>query len=279
MVLSLRRSAIGAGWYEHPRVEIAERQSEVAGLGVHWRQAGEAPVLYVHGVPTASFDWDPMLRRIGGVAPDLPGFGRSDKPGDFDYSIEGYDRFLEAFTEHAGLERFSLVVHDWGGVGLALAQRFPERIERLVLFSCVPLMPGYRWHRVARAWRTPVLGELTMGFTTRYGMRRSLPPGLADRAWECFDQGTQRAILRLYRASSPEVLARAGENLGALRAPALVLWPTADPYIDAGFGQRYADALGGETTLELVEGAGHWTWHERPELVERVADFVSRPIY
>ena len=262
------------GCYEHPPVEIADHQTEVAGLGVHWRRAGNAAVLYLHGVPTSSFDWNPFLERVGGVAPDLPGFGRSAKPADFDYSIGGYDRFLEAFAEHAGLERFSLVVHDWGGVGLALAQRFPERIERLVLFSCVPLLPDYRWHRVARAWRTPLLGELLMGFTTRYGLRRAMPRELADRAWDCFDQGTQRAILRLHRSSPPAVLAQAGARLGELRAPALVLWPGADPYISASFGRRYADALGGETELELVEGAGHWTWHERPELVDRAAAFL-----
>jgi pimeloyl-ACP methyl ester carboxylesterase len=256
-------------------LKITEHQGEVGGLGVHWRRAGDAPVLYVHGVPTASFDWDPFLERVGGVAPDLPGFGRSAKPGDFDYSIDGYDRFLEAFTAHIGLERFSLVVHDWGVVGLALAQRFPGRIERLVVFTCVPLLPGFHWHRVARGWRTPVVGELMMGFTTRYAMRRSLPPAVADRAWECFDQGTQRAILRLYRASPPKVLARAGARLGDLRAPALVLWPTADPYIGGSFGQRYADALGGEAELELVDGAGHWTWHERPELVERAGAFLA----
>ena len=52
-------------------------------------------------------------------------------------------------------------------MGLALAQRFPERIERLVVFTCVPLLPGYRWHRVARGWRTPLIGELLMGFTHR----------------------------------------------------------------------------------------------------------------
>ena len=256
-------------------MEIVEQRSEVSGLSVHWLRAGDAPVLYVHGVPTASFDWNPFLERLGGVAPDLPGFGRSDKPGDFDYSIAGYDNFLEAFTEEVGLRRFSLVVHDWGCAGLALAQRFPERVERLVLFTCLPLLPDFHWHRVARAWQTPVVGELTMGFTTRYGLRRSLPRELADRAWECFDQGTQRAILTLYRASPPEVLEQAGRRLGDLRAPALVLWPTADPYIDASFGQRYADALGGEVELELVEGAGHWTWHERPELVERVAAFLG----
>ena len=74
-------------------------------------------MLYVHGVPTRRSTGSPSSSAIGGVAPDLPGFGRSAKPADFDYSISGYDRFLEAFAEHAGLERFSLVVHDWGGSG------------------------------------------------------------------------------------------------------------------------------------------------------------------
>ena len=157
----------------------------MGGIETHWLQAGEAPILYLHGVPTASFDWLPLLERTGGVAPDLPGFGRSGKPADFDYSIRGYDRWLESFTAELGLERFSLVVHDWGGVGLALAQRFPERVQKLVMFSCVPLLPGHTWHRVARGWRTPLVGELLMGFSTRRAFRRSLPAAIADRAWDC----------------------------------------------------------------------------------------------
>jgi pimeloyl-ACP methyl ester carboxylesterase len=257
-----------------PRVEIAERRGQVAGLEVAWRRAGDAPILYLHGVPTASWDWEPFLARTGGVAPDLPGFGRSAKPVQFDYSIAGYDRFLEAFCAEAGLERFSLVMHDWGAVGLALAQRLPERIDRLVLSACVPLLPGYRWHRVARAWRTPVVGELTMGFTTLRAFRRGLPPSIADRAYDDFDHGTQRAILKLYRSAPPDALARAGEGLGDLRRRALVLWPTRDPYIGAEFGRGYADALGGDVELEPID-AGHWPWLDRPEMVERVAAFLG----
>jgi pimeloyl-ACP methyl ester carboxylesterase len=255
-------------------VEIAGRRSEAAGLEVFRRQAGDAPVLYLHGVPTAGWDWESFLVRTGGVAPDLPGFGSSAKPGDFDYSIPGYADFLEAFCAEAGLDRFSLVMHDWGGVGLALAQRRPELVERIVLTACVPLLPGYRWHRVARAWRTPVVGELAMGFSTRFAFRRSLPPEIADRAYDDFDHGTQRAILRLYRSASPEVLAAHGKRLGELRCPALVMWPTRDPYIGADFGRRYADALGGEVELEEVD-AGHWPWLERPGMIERVAAFLG----
>ena len=67
------------------------------------------------------------------------------------------------------------------------------------------------------------------------------------------------------------MLARAGERLGEIRAPALVLWPEDDPYIGAEFGPAHADALGGETTLEMVSG-GHWPWLKDPELIDRTAE-------
>jgi pimeloyl-ACP methyl ester carboxylesterase len=266
-------------------VQVVERKGEVAGVEVAWREAGgPAPILYVHGVPTGSWDWIPFLERTGGVAPDLPGFGESAKPGDFDYSIEGYGRFIERLCQAQGLERLSLVVHDWGAVGLAFAQRFPERIERLVLFSSVPFLPGYRWHRIARIWRRPLLGELLMGFGSKRAFRRlsaeatiepgPLPDWFIDQAWAHYDHGTQRAILKLYRSAPEDALARAGERLGELRCPALVLWPTRDPYIPEKFGPAYADALGGPAELELVE-AGHWSWLDRPELIERAATFLG----
>jgi pimeloyl-ACP methyl ester carboxylesterase len=269
--------------------EVVEQTGEVGGVATHWREASvtdtTTPVLYVHGVPTASWDWLPYLERIGGVAPDLPGFGSSGKPADFDYSIAGYDRWLEAFVDATGLARFSLVVHDWGGLALALAQRFPERIERLVLHSCVALLPGYRWHWVARIWRTPGLGELFQATSTKSALRLMsrqsnvmagpMPHWFIDRVWSSYDTGTRRAILRLYRSAPPDVLASAGQRLGDLRCPALVLWPTADPYIGVEFGQRYADALGGDVELEIVERAGHWMWLDRPDVIDRAAEFLA----
>jgi pimeloyl-ACP methyl ester carboxylesterase len=188
--------------------------------------------------------------------------------------VAGYDAFLESFCSHVGLDRLSLVMHDWGGAGLAFAQRFPERIERLVLISALPLLPGFRWHRTARWWRRAGVGEAIMGVTTKWALRRELPDGLADRVWPDFDHGTQRAILKLYRSAPESSLAAAGGRLGELRCPALVIEPTRDPYIPVGFGRAYADALGGEVTLEHVD-AGHWPWLEHPDLVGRVLGFLS----
>jgi pimeloyl-ACP methyl ester carboxylesterase len=270
-------------------IAVSERGDEVAGVPVHWREAPSpdrtrAPVLYLHGNPTDGDDFLPFLVRAGGIAPDLPGFGRSGKSATFDYSIPGYADFLEAFVDHLHLERFSLVVHDWGGVGLALAQRRPAAVERLVVINCVPLLPGYRWHRWARIWRTPVAGELAMGFTSRFALRRALRRafvtsgdhvrGLADRAWSHFDHGTQRAALKLYRSAPPEVLEASGSRLGEITAPALILWGAADPYIPPDFARAYADALGGPTRVEITP-AGHWPWLDRHGLVDEVVAFLG----
>ena len=266
---------------------MSEQRQAVGGLPLFWR--GEpaqtaVPVLYVHGVPTDGDDFEPFLARTGGIAPDLPGFGRSGKPAEFDYSIEGYADYLAVFLDHVGVERCSLVVHDWGGAALALAQREPERVERLVIIDAVPLLPGYVPHRLARLWARPGVGELLMGLTTRQSAsllsrgamagRRPMEPALAERAWRHFDHGTQRAILKLYRSTDPDGLARAGMRLGELRCPALVLWGAEDPYVPASFAHAYAGALGGEVRVEVLERASHWPWIDRPEAVDLVAGFL-----
>ena len=272
--------------------ERSDHTGELDGLPIFWRSAGApadfpagaAPPLYLHGVPTSSDEWLPFLERTGGLAPDLPGFGRSGKPGSLRYTIAEYDRFLERFLEHLEVGRVSLVMNDWGGVGLAFAQRRPELIERLVLINTVAFLPGYRWHRIARIWRTPVLGELAMGTTTRPVLRfvsresnatpGPMPEEWLDRVLAHFDQGTQRAILRLYRSSPAGVLRAAGAQLGRLSMPALVVWGLKDPYLPARFGRAYADALPNAELIELAD-AGHWPWLDRPDMIERVVSFLG----
>jgi pimeloyl-ACP methyl ester carboxylesterase len=258
---------------------------------VFWRSAPPdnadvAPALYLHGVPTSSDDWVGFLERTGGLAPDLPGFGRSGKPGYLKYTIDEYAVFIERFLDHLEVERVRMVVHDWGAVGLAFAQRHPERVERLVITNAVPFLEGYRWHRTARIWRTPLLGELAMGATTRRVLKlltreSNATPGPLPGAWidsvlAHFDQGTQRAILRLYRSSPPDVLAAAGRDLSRLAMPALVLWGLQDPYIPKRFATEYARALPNSELVELPD-AGHWWWLDRPDAIERVAEFLTAP--
>jgi len=259
--------------------EVIDHSQELDGLPLFWRSAAApanftgAPPVYLHGVPENSDTWLGFLGRTGGIAPDLPGFGRSGKPGSLSYTIAEYADFLERFLEDREIYRMSLVVHDWGAVGLAFAQRHPELIERLVILNAVPFLPGYRWHRIARVWRTPGLGELAMGTSNRRTLRllskeMNATPGPMPQEWlqsvlGHFDQGTQRAILRLYRSSPSDVLARAGAQLGLLDMPALVVWGARDPYIPVRFAKAYVAALGDAELVEVPD-AGHVPWLDRP---------------
>jgi pimeloyl-ACP methyl ester carboxylesterase len=127
---------------------------------------------------------------------------------------------------------------------------------------------------MARLWRTRGLGETVIGTTTGVALRRLLPRGVGSVAAEHFDQGTQRAILRLYRSAPSEVLAAHESALGALKdVPTLVVWGKEDPYIATEFAERYAEALGGATARVLPD-AGHWPWIDDVAARDEVVAFL-----
>jgi pimeloyl-ACP methyl ester carboxylesterase len=220
------------------------------------------------------------------IALDLPGWGSSERPRDFDYSFAGLARFFGRFLDALELERYRLCAHDWGALVLIEAQRRPDRLDRLVLIDALPLLPGFRWHWVARwFWRRRLLGELFNATLTRAGFaaglraargdRRPMPPWFVDMIWRGMDAGTKRAILTLYRSADPEKLATAGADLGKIDCPALVVWGGRDPYLRLRFGRMYVERLPGAELVE-VEGAGHWPWLERPEVIGRIVSFLER---
>ena len=131
--------------------QVAEHSGEVGGVGTAWREASAGgaetppPILYLHGNPVGSWIWDPFLERTGGIAPDLPGFGRSAKPERFDHSLPGYADFLERFADARALDRFSLVVHDIGGpIGCEWAVRHPDRVLSLTALNTLLDLTTFR---------------------------------------------------------------------------------------------------------------------------------------
>jgi pimeloyl-ACP methyl ester carboxylesterase len=263
----------------------------VDGVSTFFRRVpGEGdPVVFVHGNPSSSSDWQPFLERMTGpaLALDLPGWGRSElpDPADFDYSMTGLARFVQRFLQRMAVERYSLVVHDWGGLALIGAQEEPERIRRLLVANAVVLLPGYRWHRTARIWRTRGLGEASRVLAARplvdLGLRESRgdwsrhEPAFVDEvATQLRERRRVAAILRLYRSGDPDRLAAAGERLGEITAPALVVWGMRDRYLPGRFGAAYAARLPNSTLIEVPE-AGHWPWIDSPELVETMIRFVT----
>jgi pimeloyl-ACP methyl ester carboxylesterase/2-polyprenyl-6-methoxyphenol hydroxylase-like FAD-dependent oxidoreductase len=271
------------------------RRAELRVDGVHTPlleagtpDASEA-VVFLHGNPGSGADWEPLLavagRRLRAVAWDAPGFGRSDAEG-FRQSVPDHAAFVGRALEALGIERAHLVAHDFGGPwGLAWAAGDPDRFASAVLIGTGAL-PGYRWHALARLWRTRGAGELFMATTTRAGFRallrrgnpRGLPRAFVDRMYDDFDRGTRRAVLDLYR--SVDDVGEAGERLAAalrpLDRPALVLWGRRDPYLPVAHAERQRDAFP-SAEVRVLDGSGHWPFADDPAAVADALDrFLSR---
>lgn len=264
-----------------------EHTLTLAGSPAFYRSAPTdgPPAVYLHDAPTDSADWEALLERTGGLAVDLPGFGRSGKGGHLDYSPAGLASFVEALLDELGARKLSLVGHGWGAaVASLLAARNPERVLRLVLIDAAPPLGGEPWHRLARVWRTPVAGELAMGAINRPLLGRILrrasvsPDAWTSQriraVWEQFDQGTQRATLRLHRAASPDTADAISEALGTVGMPSLLLWGQRDPWFPPALAAAWASRLP-QVTVEPVPEAGHWPWIDRPEVSDRIAAFLA----
>jgi len=271
---------------------IAERRAETSAGETRVLEVDGArpdhPVLFFHGNPSNAGDWVPFLERLEGrrraLAPDLLGWGESDRPPAFKATMDGLAGWIGSLIDELGVERFDLVVHDWGGIALATAAQRPAAVGRIVAMNPVPLSPDYRWHWIARLWRRRGVGEILNATTSKFGTRQLLRQAvmnpaargqLADLIHAHYDRGTKRSVLELYRDADPEKFAPIAASLANLKCPALIVWGDADPYIGSEFAERLAAALGGETTVEHVPGAGHWPWLDRPEVVGTVCDFLE----
>jgi pimeloyl-ACP methyl ester carboxylesterase len=263
-------------------VRVDEHTISLDDSPVYYRSADRSgmPTLYLHGIPTSSDDWVEFLARAGGIAPDLIGFGRSGKGGHLDYSLAGLAGFVERLLEHLGVGDVQVVGHDWGAlVGLTFADRNPGRVRRLVL--CNPPPAAHNdWPRILSWWRARGLGEMVMGAIPKGLFARALrrgsvradawPDARVTAVWDQFDQGTQRAILRLIRSAGGDLTGSGGPRPSS----AVILWGEADPWYPPAVADEYAARLPG-ATVERIAGAGHWPWLDRPEVVDRVAAILE----
>jgi haloalkane dehalogenase len=263
------------------------------GLRLAHVDTGEgAPVVFLHGEPTWSFLWRgviPPVRDAGYrcIAPDLPGFGRSDKPIDLGwYSYDRHTASVAALVEELDLRGATVVVHDWGGpIGLRVAVEHPDRIARIVVLD-TGLFTGHQ--QMTDAW---------MAFRDFVERTEDLPVGLLVRR-ACFqDPGDE--VIAGYEAPfvnaaskagarafplilplSPEMPgAAAGQRvLDALRQdarPKLFLWADSDPVLPLETGRRFAQALGGEID-HVIAGASHFLQEDAgPRIGALVADWLA----
>ena len=116
--------------------------AEVLGSRMHYVEEGSGdPVLFLHGNPTSSYLWRNVIPHVSPlarcIAPDLIGFGRSDKP-DIDYRFFDHARYVDAFIEALGLRNITLVVHDWGSaLGFHYARRHESNVRGIAFMEAI----------------------------------------------------------------------------------------------------------------------------------------------
>jgi pimeloyl-ACP methyl ester carboxylesterase len=269
-------------------------QTTVDGVELRVMRAGEVgdTVLFIHGNPGSADDWAGPIAAVAGfaraVAFDLPDFGETRAAADFVHSVGAYADFVERARQELGLGRVHLVLHDFGGpIGLAWAAGNPGKVKSVTLID-TGVLPDYRWHPLARLWRTPVLGELFQATATRPAFRmltnlrepRSLPRAFVDRMYDHFDRRTRRAVLRLYRATDDpsKVSHELIERLRPLGLPALVIWGEHDAYLPVAYADRQREAFP-DAEVHVLAGSGHWPFVDDPPAVERLlVEFLRRRV-
>ncbi len=239
--------------------------------------AGEA-VVFVHGNPGSGSDWQPLMERVAEfalvVAPDMPGFGGADSRKDQDYTMAAYGAHLGGLIDQLGIDTVHLVVHDFGGpFALSWAADHPANVASVTLINTGVLLE-YKWHRMARIWRIPIVGELAMRTSTRRVARSALlhdNPGLSadwvhQIAEHLLPAGTKRAVLRLYRSTRPQDMDALVEPLRNRDPEALVVWGAADVYVSVAQAERQRRVFP-RARIEVLPGVGHWAWLEQPDTV------------
>jgi haloalkane dehalogenase len=257
-------------------------QIELDGLNMHYVDEGDgAPIVLLHGEPTSSYLWRNIIPQLPGrkIAPDLFGFGRSDKPEDIAWY--SYDRHVESITRlvaELDLRDITLVVHDWGGpIGLRFAVENPGRVARLVILNTGiggGAAPSETWLRF-RAVVRELAGELDIGRLVEAGTAQ----GLDDATRAAYDEPFATAASKAGALAFPELVPtepdhpntapmnRVRDALRSWSKPTLVVWGAEDRVLPVRIAEGFAELIPGATGPVLVAGASHFLQEDRPDEV------------
>lgn len=268
----------------------------VTGDGVELAVVDEGegrPVLLLHGFPDSSRLWRhqlPVLVEAGmhAIAPDLRGFGQSDKPDAVeDYAITRSVADMVAVLDALGVERADVIGHDWGaGLAWTLAAFVPARVGKLVVMSVGH--PNTLRERTIeqreKAWYqllfqfTGVAEELLM--RDDWKLFREFARGDGDLERYVADlsrPGALTAGLNWYRANAaPQRELETRPPFPAVAAPTLGLWSSGDNYLTEDRMLLSAEHVTGSWRYERIEDASHWMQLDAPERVnELLLEFLA----
>jgi pimeloyl-ACP methyl ester carboxylesterase len=282
-----------------PPLPHGVRKSRVSVGGVSTRVLQSGPrrarnaIVFVHGNPGSSRDWDDLLAAGGKfartVAFDVPGFGRSERAPDKPkfQTTDGAAAYMQGVMRKIGVRRAVLVLHDFGGPwGLQWAVKHKSAFRGAVLLDTGVLI-DYVPHPLSVVWATPTAGELYMASTTRQtfvaGIQGTqphpLPNDFVQLMYDYYDRAERCGVLRYYRSGSQTYMTLGRDQARALRPldlPALVIWGDRDPFIPSSQADKQREAFPHARIVKVPDG-GHWIHIDHPRLVRSLYVKFLRP--
>ncbi|MGI9544973.1 MAG: alpha/beta fold hydrolase, partial [Cyclobacteriaceae bacterium] len=175
----------------HPTLH---RTIEIDGLNIFYREAGseDAPtILLLHGYPTSSHMFRNLIRDLSDefhlLAPDYPGYGRSDQPAmaDFDYTFDNMAKIIDGFIQKKGLDKFAIYLMDYGApIGYRIAAKYPDKVEALIVQNGNAYDEGLLefWDPIKKYWNdyTEANGKALEGFHSPAGLKWQYTHGVQD---------------------------------------------------------------------------------------------------
>ena len=256
---------------------IAKKIS-IQGHDISYLDQGQGKVIVMlHGNPTWSFYYRNLATLLQEnyrvIAPDHMGCGFSDKPLDYPYTLKTHIDNLETLLALLEIDKFSLVVHDWGGaIGMGLAVRFPARVESVVVMNTAAFATKRIPLRI-RICRIPLLGDIIVrgfnGFARAaltMAVANPMAPAVARGYLEPYDSWAHRvAILRFVqdiplttKDASWQTLAEIENGLKMLQnKPMLILWGGRDFCFTRQFYNEWLQRFPGAKS-HLFHDAGHY---------------------
>jgi 2-hydroxy-6-oxonona-2,4-dienedioate hydrolase len=264
---------------------------EIDGLNVHYLVQGQGdPIVLIHGLGGWIYSWRGNIEALAlshqVYALDLPGFGLSEKPADWDYSLAHQAQFVNDFMQHFGIERATVIGNSMGGgIALELAARHPERVTRLVLIDSVAYVEVWVPYLAEQLSYTPVGAAFARFFMPHFSALKKIIQGLyADPAqvtdavtWGYYYPLTTPGVLQASLAMTRTLRFTVEHSrLQQIQQPALLIWGAHDHLVPLSQGERLAHDLP-NATLAVLADTGHIANEEQPQEVNGlILDFLAK---
>lgn len=266
---------------------LSKKSLTVLGSNITYLDEGvrENPaVLLIHGFPESSLLWKDIIPAIissgyRAIAPDLPGFGGSDRFINTPHTWDNYVNFITSFLESLQIESIHLVVHDWGGlIGLRWARMNPERILSLVVTDTV-YCSAYEWHNMAQRLQDPDHGEMaiekmaekTTWFSRMKQMMPTIAPEVLNDFYRIYETIESRKVaLELYRSGDLRSLINHRGDLKRIKKPATIIWGDKDPFVSKEFAYKLQQEELPHASVHIVDDAGHFIHIEAADVVSQI---------